>query len=417
MPSVCLQLTPTVDYDVAIAGGGLVGLACALALAQHDFRVLVLEAKPPPLAAQSSYDDRTLVVGAAARHFWNNLGIWPQVAEAAEAIRSVHVSQRGHFGSAVFRADDLGCEALGHVVEARSLGLALLQAVDHHAAIEYLSPARLSHFEQTDAGVLLKYQHGDQSHSHSAAVLVAADGANSLIRQRLGLTTDVHEYGKTAVICNVSTELPHNGQAFERLSADGPVALLPFRQGRCGFVWSMPHAQAETLMEASDADFLQAAQQRFGYWLGCLLRVGRRSSYPLRRITVSQQLAPGVVLMGNAAHTLSPVSAQGLNLAVRDVAQLVENFIQARAAGQLLADTQVLTAYQAARQADQHDTIRYTDDLMRWFALQQPPVPALRSVAVLATGMSSALQSRLFRHGSGFRGPVPPLLRPVWVRS
>lgn len=406
------------SFDVAIAGGGLVGLASAEALAQAGFRVLALEANPPQVAAQSAYDDRTLVVGAASRHFWQNLGIWPQLAEEAEAITSVHVSQRGRFGSALFRAGELGVEALGHVVEARRLGLALLQRVQENPRITWLSPARLKEFDAKGsgdkAGVRLAFEHRDQQHTAQAGVLLAADGALSPIRARLGLEARAHDYGKTAVICNVSTELAHNGHAFERLTSDGPVAMLPFRGGRCGFVWSMPRQQAESLMGADDLTFLQQAQARFGYRLGRFTRVGKRSSYPLHRIEVPQQVAPGVVLMGNAAHTLSPVSAQGLNLAVRDIAQLVETLKMARSTKRALGDPAVLADYQRARAPDQRATLQYTDDLMRWFAIESFPVPSLRSAAILATGAFPALQARLFRHGSGFRGQVPPLLRPVW---
>ncbi len=412
-----LPSTEAGGFDAAIVGGGLVGLACAEALAQAGFRVLALEAHSPQLAAQSAYDDRTLVVGAAARHFWQNLGIWPVVAAEAVPITSVHVSQRGHFGSALFRASELGVDALGHVVEARRVGLALLERVQENPRITWLSPASLQAFAVRDTGettaVELIFDHQGEKHTAQTGVLLAADGARSSIRDQLGLETRSHDYKKTAVICNVSTEKPHQGQAFERLTPDGPVAMLPFRGGRCGFVWSMPRQQAETLLSGDDATFLQAAQERFGYRLGRFTRVGKRSSYPLHRIEVPQQVSPGVVLMGNAAHTLSPVSAQGLNLAVRDIAQLVDTMTQARAQGQSLGDLTVLNNYQQARSADQHATVQYTDDLMRWFAIDAFPVPTLRSAAILASGLSPALQARLFRHGSGYRGQVPPLLRPA----
>ncbi len=407
------RMTDQRSPDVVIAGGGLVGLAAALALAQRDFQVTVLEARTPAENVRSSFDDRTLVVGAASRHFWSNLGVWPLVAEDAEAITSVHVSQRGHFGSALFQARELGVTALGHVIEAHRLGLAALRQVRNHGKITYLSPARLDRFELVpEGGVSLTYEHNGHMQSIRAALLLAADGALSPVRQQLGLKTRQHDYRKTAIICNVLTEQPHNGRAFECLSADGPVAMLPFRQGRCGFVWSVPKIQAEQLLAMDDETFCHAAWERFGYRLGRLIKVGRRSSYPLHRIEVPQQVVPGVVLMGNAAHTLSPVSAQGLNLAVRDVAQLVETLCQARAEHRPLGDLSVLEHYQSQRRPDQQRTLKYTDDLMRWFAIDALPVAVGRSLAVLATALSPSLQARLFRHGSGFRGVVPPLLRP-----
>lgn len=404
------------SVNVTVVGGGLVGLATAEALAQQGFSVLLLEAQPPKLAAESSYDDRTLVVGAASRNFWQNLGVWPTVAEEAVAIKSVHVSQRGHFGSAVFTAHELGAAALGHVVEARQLGLALQRQVSANPRVHYLNPARFAGFtkQAENAPVNVRYSVAGQPEvTTTCDLLVAADGARSPIRQQLAVPVETHNYGKTAVICTISTAVPHQGRAFERLTADGPVAVLPFRDGRCGFVWSMPTDQAEAMLSANDTAFRQAAQQRFGTRLGRFTRVGRRSSYPLYRITVPRQVADGVVLMGNAAHTVSPVSAQGLNLAVRDVAQLVETLVAARHNELALGSLSVLQQYQTARQEDQTATLRYTDDLMRWFAIERFPVDALRSAALLTAGISVPLQARLFRHGSGFRGHVPNLLRPA----
>ncbi len=411
--AMSLQLPATSVYDVAIVGGGLVGLGLAEALACHDFSVCVLEARSPGVAAESSYDDRTLVVGAASRNFWRHLGVWRRVAEEAESIRQVHVSQPGRFGSALFDADRLGVDALAHVVEARALGLALLRQVTANSRIRYISQARYQGFKRMDHGSIVQFVAADGSECEiRASLLVAADGARSSVREQLGLTAHVYDYKKTALVCNITPAKPHHGRAYERLTADGPLAVLPFRARRCGLVWSLPTEQARELLRADEPSFLQAVQMAFGWRLGRIERVGRRSSYPLYRIEVPRQIAPGMVLMGNAAHTVAPVSAQGLNLAVRDMAQLVEELVKARSAGLSLGDESVLLKYQRARRRDQQATMKYTDDLMRWFALPRFPVPFLRTLAVLVVDGLEPVKQRLLRHGSGFRQAVPPLLQP-----
>lgn len=393
----------TTDYDVTIVGGGIVGLACALSLACENYSVHVLEAGEPQQVRTNnhpSFDDRTLVVNPASQLFWQQLGIWPELAAHSTAVNRVHVSQQGRFGTVRFAHDELNVAHLAHVVEAKVLGRILWQQVTKHHNISLSAPAQLTEFSAAKEDVLVQYKSDSSVKSHRSRLLLAADGARSWVRQKLGLTAITKNYQRTAIIANVVTELPHNHCAYERLSASGPMALLPFHD-RMGLVWTLPEQQAQSMLQADDKEFTTALQQAMGYRLGRISRIGQRSSYPLYRITVPQQYKKRVLLMGNAAHTVSPVSAQGLNLGVRGIQRLTASLVNARNNNRDIGSDQVLSDYHNKSWPDQQAILQYTDDLMTWFKLDQPIINQLRSLGLLLVDSSPGLKNRLYRLAGG----------------
>jgi 2-octaprenyl-6-methoxyphenol hydroxylase len=387
--------------EVIIAGGGMVGMATALRLARTGIRVVMLEASVPDASLlHSSFDSRTLVVNPASRQFWEDLGIWQKVSQSATAIEQVHVSAQGRFGSVLFDKQDFAVATLGHVVEAQVLGSVLWQEVKQSANIQLLAPAHMTGFTVAQEAVTVEYTHQEQKRTLSASLLVAADGAQSAVRAKLQLPTRIKEYHKTAIICNLKTEQPHHNRAYERLTSDGPFALLPFHD-RLGLVWSNSHEQAQQLLAMDERAFIEAAQRVFGQRLGAFVQIGKRHSYPLFQVRVERQYAERVVLMGNAAHAVSPVSAQGLNLAVRGVRRLTDAVLQARQHGEDLGAESVLAAYQQASMPDQDQVLNYTDDLMTWFRIDEPLVSGLRSLGLLAIDSSPTLKRKLYELAGG----------------
>jgi 2-octaprenyl-6-methoxyphenol hydroxylase len=241
--------------------------------------------------------------------------------------------------------------------------------------------------------------------------MLAADGVQSSIRKKLQLETRIESYDKTAIICNITPEFKHKQCAYERLTNTGPTALLPFVQNRCGFVWTLEKDKADEILGLSDQDFLKQAQAQFGYRLGKFLKAGKRSSYPLYLVTVPNQVKDRTILIGNAAHSMSPVSAQGLNLAVRDVAQLFDVVENALANSIDIGSIEVLNTYQKSIEKDQSQTMNYTDDLMNWFKLDQSIVASIRSLGMLLLDQASMAKKALFTKVSGYRGNTPKLLR------
>jgi 2-octaprenyl-6-methoxyphenol hydroxylase len=391
-----------VDTDVAIVGGGLVGMALALSLAQHKITSVLIEAQAIPANESDQFDDRTLVVNPASQQFWQKLNVWPEVQSHVTAIETVHVSNQGRFGVVQFDKNELGVPQLGHVVAAKTLAKKLLKAVKQQPLISYFQPAELNTFEQTGQRICLTVAHGDSNTTVNAQLMVGADGVKSSIRKQLNLPTEVKSYQRSAIVCNITTSEQHMNRAFERLTTNGPMALLPFKN-RFGFVWSLPTDEAERLLKVEDGSFIEQAQQQFGYRAGEFQQLGRRSSYPIYQIKVPVQHAQRVVLMGNAAHAVSPVSAQGLNLAVRGIDRLSEQLHQAKTKGGDLGHNSVLHAYQQASDEDQQRTMNYTDDLMTWFKIDEPFINAVRSLGLVAINANLNLKKTLFNTAGGLR--------------
>lgn len=387
--------------EVVIIGGGLVGMATALSLAKAGINVVMLEAKLPDSSMiHSSYDSRTLVVNPASEQFWQQLGIWQSVEGSATKINQVHVSSKGQFGRVLFDKDELEVPVLGHVVEANVLGAVLWDKVRNNNHVAVIAPAQMKGFTVTDDGVQIEYLLQSETRLLEAQLMVAADGAQSAIRAQLNLPTKTKDYNKSVVICNITTERKHHNRAYERLTKTGPFALLPFNN-RMGLVWSNDHEKAEQLMELTEADFIELAQQEFGYRLGRFTQIGQRHQYPLFKVQVKKQYDDRVVLLGNAAHTVSPVSAQGLNLAIRGVKRLSALLKEQHKKQLDLGTLSMLETYQQNSQQDQDQIMAYTDDLMTWFKIDEPVINGIRSLGLVAIDSQLKLKKKMFRLAAG----------------
>ena len=406
------------DYDLIIAGGGMVGASLAHALAGGGLRVAVVEPVPLTAAAQPSYDDRAIALAYGTRRILEGLGVWAAIAPHAEPIRRVHVSDRGHFGFTHLDARDEDAEALGYVVTARDLGAALLAPLAERA--DLLCPARVADFvvEADHVRVTLEPAGCDTSvgapspaRSITARLLVAADGGRSAIRERLGIAQRHHTYGHHAVVANVTPSLPHQGVAFERFTETGPLALLPMTQNRCGLVWTARDADVADVLALDDRVFLAALQERFGFRLGRFVAVGRRSHYPLELRLAETQVLDRVAIIGNAAHTVHPIAGQGFNLGIRDVAMLADVLVEAHRAGRDLGALAVLTEYEAARRRDQRTVALATDALARLFTNPLGPLRVARNLGMTVLDALPPAKHLLARVGMGLAGAQPRLAR------
>jgi 2-octaprenyl-6-methoxyphenol hydroxylase len=211
-------------------------------------------------------------------------------------------------------------------------------------------------------------QVGDSNRTLSTKLLVVADGARSPIREQLGIRTTQHDYEQTAIITNVSTEYLPNQIAYERFTAQGPIALLPITDNRYSLVWTQPNAEVPTVMSGSDEEFLAQLQEAFGYRQGRFTKVGKRAAYPLVLVKTTSEIAERTLILGNASHAIHPVAGQGLNLSLRDVAVLADLLAEAVAQGDDVGASTLLMKYSDARQQDYRQTITYTDSLVRLFS-------------------------------------------------
>lgn len=371
-------------YDVLISGGGLVGASLACALSGHGLRIGLIEAVPYNADAQPAYDDRAIALAAGTQRIFAALGLWPALAERATPIHRIHVSDRGRFGFTRLDRAEEGVPALGYVALGRDLGAVLTARVAQLRDVDVLCPARATGVDFTSDHAQVRVEDVNGERIVTSRLLVAADGAQSMLRDLLGVPTTVWEYGQTAVIANVTPERPHDHVAYERFTDTGPLALLPMSEGRCALVWTLRDDQVESVMALDDAAFLARLQDRFGHRLGSLTRVGKRSAYPLRLVRARESVQPRLALIGNAAHTLHPIAGQGFNLGLRDVAALVDVLLDAQRGGQDIGGLAVLNRYADWRRADHRRVIAFTDGLTRVFASPLPPVALVRDLGMLA---------------------------------
>lgn len=399
------------DFDVIVAGGGLVGASLCAALSASPLRLAVVEPVARGAPNQPSFDERMTALAPTTRRIFEALGLWADIRRDAAPIRQIHVSDRGRPGFVRMTAVEEGVDALGHVVPNRRLGEVLPAAVAGQANVTEYCPARVTAVETDAEGVTVHIADAGGERRLRAGVLVGADGARSAVRDMLGLEARWRGYGQTAVIANLVPEHDHRGVAYERFTPDGPLAVLPAGDGRCALVWTLPDAQVGDVLALEDADFLAALQSRFGHRLGRLLRVGGRQAYPLGRMHAPEVTAQRSVIIGNAAHTLHPVAGQGFNLAMRDVAVLAEQLHTAALSGRDVGDAAVLAAYARQRRRDYRLVMGFTHGLVTLFSNDLPLLAPARNAGLVAMDLFPGLKRRFIRTAMGRAGWLPRLAR------
>jgi len=458
------------QVDVAIIGGGMVGASLAIGLAGTGVSTLLVEGTPPGSQSQPSFDDRTTALGNSSRRIFQGLGVWDRLAAEAAAIRTIHVSDAGRFGFARLVASDQGIDAFGYVISNRVIGAALWEKLRDAKGVLLRVPARPEQVEiGTDA---VSFRIGDES--VSARLVVAADGAHSVVRSAAGIEADVEDYDQIAVVANVAADRPHDGTAYERFTESGPLAVLPLRDGSYGVVWTCTPARAADVLSFDNNTYLRELQERFGWRAGRFVRAGVRASYPLKLTRAATTVAARTVLIGNAAQALHPVAGQGFNLGLRDAAMLAEVIVGAfgdgrrdvglapgvapgtapgtrpsagaadvgspagasgasptagpvgdvtRGAGHAgasgaaighgvdVGSPELLRQFAAWRETDRRGVVGFTDGLVKMFASTRPGVGILRNLGLLLFDLTPPAKSALSRVSAGFGGPTPRLAR------
>jgi 2-octaprenyl-6-methoxyphenol hydroxylase len=401
-------------YDIVIAGGGMIGTSLALALAPLGLRVAVVEAVARKSENQPSFDDRSTALSRSTQRMFEAMGLWDEIVAASTSIQSIHVSDQGRFGFSHIDAAEQGVEALGYVVINRVLGKVLQSAVRQLDCVEVICPARITAIDADPEQVTVAVEH-DEEHRQSLAckLLVAADGANSALRNMMGISAQITDYGQRAVNGNLLPEKKLEHRAFERFTSQGPLAMLPVADDRAGFVWAVSEHDAERVMMLDDTAFLYELQAEFGYRLGAFSRVGKRASYPLTLSKAVRLTAARSVLVGNAAHGLHPVSAQGFNLGLRDVAALCDCIADAANATPAFdpGDEKLLQRYALWRRSDQKKLVRFTDSLVRLFGSSQRPLRTLRNIGMIGFDLIPGVRTVFAKHTMGLAGNLPRLSR------
>lgn len=397
--------------DALVAGGGLAGGLAALALARLGFAVTLVEAREPPPAkdAGENADGRSISLSLASLRVLEALGVDGALAPASQPITTVHISEAGHYGRLCFTAREMGVPALGRVVPADPLLAGIMRAAKD-AGVERICPATVAATAPDDDGASrsVTLEGPDGKMTLSARLLVVADGAGSALRDALGIGHSTHRYGRTALVTTARVASPRPGVAYERFTREGTLAILPHAGDRVGVVWTVSEDRAATLAALAPDAFLDRVADALGRRLGAMRPAAPIRHFPLSATQARAQTAARAVVIGNAAHSLHPVAAQGFNLSVRDIAVLAECLAGRTDPGR--ADA--LDAWSRRRRRDQVRTRAYTGFVRTLGDIDMPLAPPLRALGLLATELGRPLARALARQGMGLAPrPLPRMVR------
>ncbi len=416
----------TYNYDIVIIGGGLAGAGLACALAGEDLTIALVEARPvrgahphgvhphdtrphdtrPHDTHPHSDDARGIALALSSQKILDEMGLWRQLEPLAGAVEQVHVSARGRLGCVRLAADMLDLEALGYVVPAPELGRVLFEELGARANIDLLCPAAAGAVQYNPDSISVQVRQAGAETALRCRLLVIADGARSSLREAVGIQTRTHDYRQTAIVANVTVAREHRNTAYERVIPGGLIALLPLPGGRrCVTVLVAPTDAAARDLQLDDDGYLRLLQQTFGKRLGAFSEAGPRQSWPLFLLQPERQVAARVALLGNAAHTIHPNGAQGLNLALRDTATLAGLVRETLRNGGDVGAPALLDSYASSRQADQRQIVLCTDALQKTSATTHPLRAALRGGAMLALDTLPGFKQAFIRRATGLHFP------------
>jgi 2-octaprenyl-6-methoxyphenol hydroxylase len=399
------------SVEVVIGGAGFAGLALAIALRQglgDPFTVAVID---PALAHAQSKDPRASAIAAAARRLFEAIEVWDPVAENAQPILDMVVTD-SKLDDAVrptflaFGGEVEEGEPFAHMVENRHLVDALVAKAKKLGV--GLRAGAVTNFETNNNSAKVSLSSGAPI---SARLLVGADGAHSMIRERADITTHGWNYDQSAIVTTVAHEREHNGRAEEHFLPAGPFAILPLTGKRCSIVWTEKAREAERIVALPDAEFHAELEKRFGLHLGEIRVVGPRRAFPLGLFTAREFIGERLALVGDAAHIIHPIAGQGLNMGLRDVAALAEAIVDAARLGLDPGGPDVLERYQRWRRFDTMMMGVATDGLNRLFSNHSDVLRLARDIGLGLVERMPALKRMFIREAAGFTGDVPKLLK------
>ena len=399
------------DYDLVIAGGGMVGSTRACALSDADLKIALLESAPlEHIRPGAESDLRVSAVNRASQRIFVAVGAWSgMTAWRVSPFRNMRVWDAGGFGQIHFDSATLGEPLLGWIIENRVIQYALLERVRQLPAVELLCPAALETAWPEDAGGWrVRLTDGRE---FTTRLLVGADGAQSKVRELAEIDTRGWSYHQKALVANVRAAEPHQETAWQRFLPTGPLAFLPLHDGRCSIVWSTTPEQADQLLALDEYNFAQALTEAFERRLGEIVQVGPRGAFPLRLQHARAYVKPGLALIGDAAHVVHPLAGQGVNLGLLDAATLAEVLLDGLAAGHEVGALRVLRRYERWRKSDNLPMLGIMDGFKRLFGNSLPPVRLLRNLGLNLTDAAGPLKNAMARRAMGLEGDLPKLAR------
>lgn len=395
--------------EIAIAGGGLVGLTAALLLAQAGYTVVIIDPVTPLLVRDEPYDLRTYALTPASRRILASVGIWAALDQSRiAAFAGMHVWDGVRGGQLTFSSDLMpGAAVLGYIVEQSNL----LAAAQHAAQAQSLIAGLGGQVSAVTDGSEYCTVRLSDGRELRANVVLACDGSDSPVRELCGIPSADHDYGQHAIVANVTTTLPHGDIARQRFGVDGPLAFLPLPPGDLSsVVWTTTATTAQWAIRCEDDEFCATLAAAFDHRLGAITASSRRLSFPLRRRHAATYARDRIALVGDSAHVIHPLAGQGLNLGLLDCAMFAEVLTTAPRDG-LRHPQSWLKRYARARRGDNLAMLTVTDQLNRLFALRSPWLGWLRNTGLVGLNRMPAAKRLLAAHAMGEWGDLPRLAR------
>ena len=406
------KTTPTphqgFDYDLAIAGGGIVGATLACALKNSGLSVVFIEAQPPSVeAVRPQAYNLSLLSG----RIFQGIGIWDKILPEITQYGQIRLSDADHTGIVQFHLTDLGTDALGYIGEHRLLLNSLYEFLAECPNVSWLCPAEVVDVQYQTSGVEIQVKVDGTQRKVRSRLIVAADGARSRIRTAASIGTKGWQYWQSCVTARIKTEKPHNNTAFERFWPSGPMGVLPLSGNRCQVVWTAPHAEAKALKELDEKEFLALLEHRTGGLLGRLELESQRFVFPVQLMQSDRYTQSRLALIGDAAHCCHPVGGQGLNMGIRDAAALAQVLQDAAFRGEDIGDVKVLRRYERWRKLENWTILCFTDFLDRMFSNNWLPLVTTRRLGLWMLGKIHPLKSLALRLMTGLLGRPPQLAK------
>lgn len=352
-------------YDVVIVGGGIVGATLAIALGQSSLRVAVLEAQTP---AQAASRQRYYAMSIMTGQFFQELGLWPQIAHAFTPFSQIRLSD-GHHGQTVeFQREELDRQNLGYTGHHQGILHTLQREIDRRDNLHYLAPVQVERVDYLPEKAIAWVRDGDQQCAIVAQVIVGADGPQSPLRQGAAIGTQGWKYWQSCLTFTLEHDPQEKLVGFERFHPTGPMGVLPISDRHCQIVWTNPHRRAQELQQLPLTEFTDQLRHNLNGVLGEVTVTSDRLLFPVKLMQSRDYVRHRLALVGDAAHCCHPVGGQGLNLGIRDAMALAEVLLRAHHQGQDLGTLAILEGYQRWRKPENWIILAFTDFLNRFFS-------------------------------------------------
>lgn len=403
-------------FDVVISGGSFAGMALARGLIQAfdgDVRIAIIDRAPPASVTERSKisDARAFAIWSGTQTILNRLGVWPALADKAQPMRTIEITDSAlddgvRPARVVYDATTKNGGDGAFMVPASDLHTALFDAIEASPAVTWFAPAEAVDLSLGDPMVDVTLRDGRVL---AANLVVAADGRQSALRDKAGIKTVGWGYDQIGLVATIKLEIPHEGVAVQHFLPGGPLAVLPLKNNRACITWSAAAKEAAEFIALDDAAFEELLAQRIGGRFGVIKLAGPRQSWPLDLKIARELTARRFALIGDAAHGVHPVAGQGVNLALRDVAALVECIVDAARLGFDVGTGQALERYSRWRRFDTTMSATLYDGLNRVFSVDNAVLRAGRGAALGLLDRAPVLKDMIMSEASGLTGELPKL--------